>query len=120
MEPLYSRHFGTHSFPRVIWLLEMCPLYGWRVYFHCTYVRTYIPALPFFDITHDIVIMSIVLEVEEDKECDAAVCIIEESDHHNPTWVGCECGLWFHMYCLDLDSFDENFVCTNCQVDSFC
>ena len=64
--------------------------------------------------------MSIVLEVEEDKECDAAICIIEESDHHNPTWVGCECGLWFHMHCLDLDSFDENFVCTNCQVDLFC
>ena len=53
---------------------------------------------------------------EEDKDCDAAECKISESDEVTPTWIGCMCGLWFHLYCVDMDEVTDTFLCSNCSV----
>lgn len=56
----------------------------------------------------------IATDLEEDHECDADVCDIASTPECNPVWVGCDCGLWFHVYCLGLNEPDEFFTCDNC------
>ena len=51
------------------------------------------------------------VDIEEDKECDASVCIIEESGEDRPVWIGCECGTWVHYFCVHIKD-----PCVNCAV----
>jgi len=39
-------------------------------------------------------------QAQEDWECDVSFCIIDGSEDQNPLWIGCDCGLRFHLYCL--------------------
>jgi len=56
-----------------------------------------------------------VKELEEDKECDAFTCIISQSDEDFPTWIGCDCGRWYHLYCVDLKEACDSFLCAFCK-----
>ena len=49
--------------------------------------------------------------MEEDRDCDARKCVISESEDLTPKWIGCECGRWFHMYCVNKTEITEHFVC---------
>lgn len=53
--------------------------------------------------------------IEEDRECDGSVCMIHESDDPDPLLVGCDCDLWFHIYCLDMTEPTDDFVCNYCS-----
>lgn len=55
-----------------------------------------------------------IIDLEEDQECDAQKCIIADSDDQSPIWIGCNCGLWFHLFCINLVEPIDNFLCDNC------
>ena len=39
-------------------------------------------------------------DIKEDRECDAVECVIDSSGDLNSVWIGCNCGLWFHLFCV--------------------
>lgn len=53
--------------------------------------------------------------LEEDRQCDAFKCVISDTDDTTPTWIGCNCNRWFHLYCVNLDELDDNFSCDFCN-----
>ena len=57
--------------------------------------------------------------IEEDRECDAIHCVIEESGDLTPQWIGCDCGQWFHLFCLNLTEIDDNFLCYFCESETY-
>ena len=58
--------------------------------------------------------------MEEDRDCDARKCVISESEDLTPKWIGCECGRWFHMYCVNMTEITEHFVCCFCEEYVIC
>ena len=53
-----------------------------------------------------------------DTTCDATECAIGESGEDRPLWIQCECGDWFHQFCVGLyhnitDDFE--FQCDYCK-----
>jgi hypothetical protein len=67
-----------------------------------------------FSINFDIYNVDVI--EEEDRPCDAEECIIDNSNDLMPVWIGCDCGNWFHLYCLELFSPPEQFVCNKCKM----
>jgi len=59
--------------------------------------------------------MYMITDFEEDRECDAAKCIIAQSMEQHPVWVGCDCGVWLHCFCAGLEEPTDGFLCDACS-----
>ena len=53
---------------------------------------------------------------EEDRSCDASLCQIEDSEDSHPLWIQCDCGGWFHVFCVGLSEPNDSFVCNSCSL----
>ena len=56
------------------------------------------------------------VEIEEDTTCDATECVIGESGEDRPLWIQCECGGWFHLFCVGLHQIADDFQCDYCKI----
>ena len=41
--------------------------------------------------------------------------LIESVMWSTAIWIGCDCGRWFHIFCVGLEEVDESFMCDFCQ-----
>lgn len=58
---------------------------------------------------------SVAVSEEEDSECSASCCQIEQSTLDYPKWVACDhCGRWFHLFCIQKKRVPKNFFCDEC------
>ena len=53
--------------------------------------------------------------IEEDTQCSATPCIIDESSIKLPKWIACEeCGARYHLFCLGKRRTPKTFFCNSC------
>ena len=54
--------------------------------------------------------------LEDDRDCDAFNCVINEADSMTPQWIACDqCSRWFHFYCVGLEEPKDDFTCNYCN-----